>query len=60
MDYLQSNRSFIIDYDRNTFLKDGEPFRYVSGSFHYFRAVPQKWREILKTMRAGGLNAVDM
>ncbi|XP_063705006.1 beta-galactosidase-like [Culicoides brevitarsis] len=55
-----SNRTFTIDYENDTFLKDGKPFRYVSGSFHYFRALPQKWREILKTMRAGGLNAVDI
>uniref|UniRef100_A0A336LY51 Beta-galactosidase n=1 Tax=Culicoides sonorensis TaxID=179676 RepID=A0A336LY51_CULSO len=59
-DDIMADRTFTIDYEKNTFLKDGEPFRYVAGSFHYFRAVPQKWRDILKTMRAGGLNAVDI
>lgn len=39
---------------------DGKPFRYVAGSFHYFRALPETWRQKLKTMRAGGLNAVDL
>lgn len=39
---------------------DGKPFQYVAGSFHYFRALPQTWREKLKTMRAGGLNVVDI
>uniref|UniRef100_A0A8D8BTH8 Beta-galactosidase n=1 Tax=Culex pipiens TaxID=7175 RepID=A0A8D8BTH8_CULPI len=53
-------RSFYIDYDRDTFVMDGKDFRYVSGSFHYFRALPQTWRSKLRTMRAGGLNAVDL
>ena len=53
-------RSFLIDYERDTFLKDGEPFKYVAGSFHYFRAVPGSWRRKLQTLRAGGLNAVDI
>lgn len=35
------NRSFRIDYTNNCFLKDDEPFRFVAGSFHYFRALPQ-------------------
>lgn len=39
---------------------DGKPFRYVAGSFHYFRALPQTWRQKLKTLKAGGLNAVDV
>ncbi|XP_055616989.1 beta-galactosidase-1-like protein [Toxorhynchites rutilus septentrionalis] len=51
-------RTFTIDYDNNTFLLDGEPFQYIAGSFHYFRAVPQSWSRILKSMRAAGLNAV--
>lgn len=38
---------------------DGKPFRYVSGSFHYFRALPETWQRHLRTMRAAGLNAVD-
>lgn len=51
-------RSFTIDYDNNTFLLDGKPFQYISGSFHYFRALPESWEQILKAMRAAGLNAV--
>ncbi|XP_021705369.1 beta-galactosidase [Aedes aegypti] len=53
-----ATRSFTIDYERDTFLMDGKPFRFVSGSFHYFRALPGSWRQILRTMRAAGLNAV--
>ncbi|XP_058116718.1 beta-galactosidase-like [Anopheles ziemanni] len=51
-------RSFSIDYDNNTFLMDGVPFQYVAGSFHYFRALPQMWQPILRSMRAAGLTAV--
>lgn len=47
-----------MDYDNNQFQKDGKPFRFVAGSFHYFRAMPQTWREKLRTLRASGLNAV--
>lgn len=52
-------RSFTIDYDSDTFLKDGKPFRYVAGSFHYFRALPETWQRKLRTLRASGLNAVS-
>ncbi|XP_052865419.1 beta-galactosidase-like [Anopheles cruzii] len=51
-------RTFSIDYDNDTFLKDGKPFQYVAGSFHYFRALPQSWQSILQSMRAAGLNAI--
>ncbi|KMQ85919.1 beta-galactosidase-like isoform x1 protein [Lasius niger] len=51
--------SFGVDYENNQFLLDGEPFRYVSGSFHYFRAPRQYWRDRLRKMRAAGLNAVS-
>lgn len=38
---------------------NGKPFRYISGSFHYFRALPETWATKLRTMRAAGLNAVS-
>ncbi|XP_055523429.1 beta-galactosidase-like isoform X2 [Wyeomyia smithii] len=50
--------SFTVDYEHDTFLLDGKPFRFVSGSFHYFRALPGSWRHILRSMRAAGLNVV--
>lgn len=50
---------FEVDYENNQFLLDGKPFRYVSGSFHYFRAPRQYWRDRLRKMRAAGLNAVS-
>lgn len=51
--------SFEVDYENNQFLLDGKPFQYVSGSFHYFRAPRQYWRDRLRKMRAAGLNAVS-
>lgn len=53
-------RKFEVDDVRNVFLKDGVEFRYVSGSFHYFRALPSTWAAKLRRMRAAGLNAVDV
>ena len=53
------SKSFIIDYDNDRFLKDGEPFRYISGSFHYFRVPRFYWKDRLLKMKAGGLNAVQ-
>lgn len=53
-------RNFTIDHEHDTFLMDGKSFQYVAGSFHYFRALPETWRQKLKTIRAGGLNAVDL
>lgn len=38
---------------------DGKNFKYVSGSFHYFRALPHVWQQRLHTMRLAGLNVVD-
>ncbi|KAL5007876.1 hypothetical protein ScPMuIL_016682 [Solemya velum] len=54
------NRSFTIDYDNNTFLKDGEPFRYISGSIHYSRIPPIYWKDRLMKMYVAGLNAIQI
>ena len=55
----QDRRSFQIDYENNCFLKDGKPFRYISGSMHYFRVPRYYWEDRLMKMRAAGLNAVE-
>lgn len=54
-----SNRTFVIDYKRNEFLKDGEVFRYVSGAIHYFRVPTELWRDRLQKIKFGGLNVVE-
>ena len=53
------SRSFVIDYENNCFLKDGKPFRYIAGCFHYFRVPHVYWKDRLMKMKAGGLNSVQ-
>lgn len=54
-----NNRSFTIDYNRDTFLLDGKPFRYISGSIHYFRIPNELWRDRLQKIRGGGYNTIQ-
>ncbi|KAL1469332.1 hypothetical protein MTO96_005030 [Rhipicephalus appendiculatus] len=54
-----AERSFKIDYNKHTFLKDGKPFRFVGGSLHYFRVPRPYWDDRLHTLRMGGPNVVD-
>lgn len=53
------NGTFTVDYKNNQFLKNGQPFRYVSGSIHYFRVPQPYWQDRLHKMRLGGLNAIQ-
>lgn len=54
-----SNRSFTIDFDHNTFLKDGKPFMYISGGMHYFRVPYYYWKDRLNKLVAAGMDAVQ-
>lgn len=54
-----SDRTFSIDYENNCFLKDGQPFRYISGSLHYFRVPKVYWKDRMIKMKAAGLNALQ-
>ncbi|ROL46564.1 Beta-galactosidase [Anabarilius grahami] len=51
--------SFSVDYNQNCFLKDGEPFRYISGSIHYSRIPRVYWKDRLLKMYKAGLNAIQ-
>ncbi|NWS17391.1 BGAL galactosidase, partial [Pachyramphus minor] len=53
-------RSFRVDYECNCFLKDGVPFRYISGSIHYARVPRPAWRDRLLKMLMSGLSAVQV
>lgn len=53
------NRSFTVDIRTQNFIKDGQPFRYVSGGMHYFRIPHEYWRDRLQKLRAMGANAVE-
>jgi beta-galactosidase GanA len=50
-------RSFAVQDDN--FLLDGEPFRILSGSFHYHRCHESYWSDRLKRIRAMGLNTIQ-
>ncbi|XP_004857895.1 beta-galactosidase isoform X2 [Heterocephalus glaber] len=50
---------FEIDYNRDCFLKDGQPFRYISGSIHYSRVPRFYWADRLLKMKMAGLNAIQ-
>ncbi|EDO39870.1 predicted protein [Nematostella vectensis] len=52
-------KSFTIDFDNNRFLKDGQPFRYISGGIHYFRVPQFFWKDRLLKMKAAGMNAIQ-
>ena len=44
---------------RDNFYLDGEPFRIISGAFHYFRTVPEYWQDRLEKCKAIGCNTVE-
>lgn len=43
-----------IDYEHNRFLLHDKPYRYVSGSLHYFRVPRPLWHDRIRKMRAAG------
>lgn len=44
---------------RDTFYADGKPMRIISGAFHYFRTVPEYWRDRLEKLKNLGCNTVE-
>jgi beta-galactosidase len=49
----------MLTTSNNQFLLNDKPFRILSGALHYFRVVPEYWRDRLEKMRAFGLNTVE-
>ena len=41
------------------FYLDGKEFKLQSGAFHYFRALPEYWEDIMTKIKAAGLNCVE-
>lgn len=41
------------------FYLNGNPFRILSGTIHYFRVVPEYWEDRLKKLKACGFNTVE-
>ncbi|XP_039116175.1 beta-galactosidase 8 isoform X1 [Dioscorea cayenensis subsp. rotundata] len=51
------DRGFWIADDK--FWKDGQPFQIIGGDLHYFRVVPQYWKDRLLRAKALGLNTIQ-
>lgn len=58
--FVNSERTFAIDYKQQTFLKDNKPFRYISGELHYFRIHSSLWADRIQRVRSAGLNAIQV
>ena len=56
---VKTGPSFTLDPVNNTFVRNGRPHRYVSGSIHYFRVLPGAWRDRLQKIKLGGANTVQ-
>ncbi len=44
---------------KDSFYMDGKPVKIISGAFHYFRTVPEYWRDRLEKLRNLGCNTVE-
>ena len=44
---------------KDDFYLDGKPFKIISGAFHYFRTVPEYWRDRLEKLKNMGCNTVE-
>jgi len=44
---------------RDDFYLNGEKYQVISGSIHYFRVVPEYWRDRLLKLKAMGCNTVE-
>lgn len=44
---------------KDEFYLDGHPFQIISGGIHYFRMVPQYWRDRLHKLKLLGCNTVE-
>ncbi|XP_025202650.1 beta-galactosidase-like [Melanaphis sacchari] len=59
LEYVYCDKRFYVDYEKNEFIKDGNVFRYVSGSLHYFRVPRPYWRDRIHKMKSAGLNTIS-
>ena len=48
-----------FEIKNGNFVKDGKEIKLISGAVHYFRNMPDTWRDIFKKMRAMGCNCVE-
>ncbi|UVI27612.1 glycoside hydrolase family 35 protein [Paenibacillus spongiae] len=48
-----------FDTAGNNFVLNGNPIRLISGAIHYFRVVPEYWKDRLQKLKACGFNTVE-
>jgi len=48
-----------LTYEDGALLRQGKPFRMLSGAVHYFRIHPDQWEDRLRRLAAMGANTVD-
>lgn len=48
-----------LTWDAGCFYLDGKPFEIRSAAMHYFRIVPQYWRDRLRKLKNCGFNTVE-
>lgn len=49
----------LLTWSNGQYLLDGEPYRIISGAIHYFRVVPEYWKDRLLKLKACGFNTVE-
>ena len=58
MSDVYTNTGSLAFKDRQFYL-DEKPLTILSGAMHYFRVVPEYWKDRLMKMKACGLNTVE-
>ena len=48
-----------FEIENGKFLYNGYEIRIISGSIHYFRVVPEYWRDRLEKLKNCGFNTVE-
>lgn len=49
----------LLEIKDGQYVLDGQPFRILSGAIHYFRVVPEYWKDRLQKLKACGFNTVE-
>lgn len=53
---MKETNTFVI---ADQFYLNDQPFQVISGAIHYFRVVPEYWRDRLEKLKAMGCNTVE-
>lgn len=48
-----------LTMNKTDFILNGKPLRILSGAIHYFRVVPEYWKDRLLKLKGMGLNTVE-